>query len=390
MQRQAREIVPDRRQVCTDWLLGQCRHANGCNRSHHPNLESDLPSRKQIQYQVRNELGESCLRCLQGGLECDKMNRDPGCEDPCSECRHFGGDSCKCTLMLTASMNDLLWRQMLTREAFGFDLPQPKDKQAALSNGKVPAAMPDHKLKSNWHGDSKATLLERVNLLPPEVRLQPRAYMVPPRDNAAQRKRKRGDYFDINGRVKLGSTGQGSMDPPGGYVAYVPHGRPSPLVEQPFISRPVPDPIMGESLASGVDWITGREVHHYRSGHSVMGPPQRMATLASFTGYPPPAPRGPAALPFNTLPPRPSPASGMYARSSNATMPPPSYHQTPWVQPQPHVAYSQSSPVRPSSAMSRVDRSVNMSTYDTTGSQVDEEFSDEEYHSDQADFDTEA
>lgn len=48
--------------------------------------------------------------------QCDKQSRHPTDErDPCSECRHFGGEKRRCSIAPNSSYNDHVYRQMLVR-----------------------------------------------------------------------------------------------------------------------------------------------------------------------------------------------------------------------------------------------------------------------------------
>ncbi|TIA53969.1 hypothetical protein D6C83_04310 [Aureobasidium pullulans] len=180
MNLQSQVIAPARPALCPRWALGLCPYGHHCHLDHPNNLDPTMP--KEVDFKVSNELDEACTRCLQAAIKCDKQGRDSGSDDPCSECRWFGGATCNCTLSMTSSYNDALWRGMMGRRDSDFDLAQPRDKQAAFSNGRVPAPMPDDRLKGNWQGASKDELLARKNMLPPEVRRHPRAYLVPPRE----------------------------------------------------------------------------------------------------------------------------------------------------------------------------------------------------------------
>ena len=119
--------------------------------------------------------------------QCDKAGRG-GKDDPCSQCRHFGGPNCQCVLVNNASYNDQLWKVMMTRRGADYDLPPEHDRCAAKafpkdkSNPSVPGPMPADKVKADWHGDSVEQLLASEPFIPAYVRAFPRAYLVPPQN----------------------------------------------------------------------------------------------------------------------------------------------------------------------------------------------------------------
>jgi hypothetical protein len=142
------------------------------------------------------ERGKSTIaqaRSVLTSQQCDKSGRSD-INDPCSECRHFGGAGCKCVLHPVLTYNDVAWGQMMLRHEFGFNLAQPKTRDAPgrvkknkkgepKSAPKIPGPMPDNELMANWIGETKAQLLAKPDFLPPQVRSLPRAYLVPPRQN---------------------------------------------------------------------------------------------------------------------------------------------------------------------------------------------------------------
>ncbi|THY11994.1 hypothetical protein D6D01_08735 [Aureobasidium pullulans] len=164
---------------CHNWPFGSCT-SNGCNHTHHENLNPSMPSRKVIDYQVPNNLGGACERCLENATKCDKKECSSEPDDPCSECRWNGGPGCKCVFR-SASYNDTLWRQMLTRHRFGHELVPPKDRESVISNGQELVPMHEVGIICGWKGASEEELLARDDMLPAVVRRHPRAYLVPPR-----------------------------------------------------------------------------------------------------------------------------------------------------------------------------------------------------------------
>ena len=291
MNLQSQVIAPARPALCPRWALGLCPYGHHCHLDHPNNLDPTLP--KEIDYKVPNELGEACTRCLQAAIkvrsilltflhllmltwmQCDKQGRDSGSDDPCSECRWFGGATCNCTLSMTSSYNDALWRGMMGRRDSDFDLAQPRDKQAAFSNGRVPAPMPDDRLKSNWQGASKDELLARKNMLPPEVRRHPRAYLVPPRESNTKKKStaflSRSGAHDSSRDVSISSSNT-SMAP-------TPYGG----LQQPSPPQPSTYPQGNAVVASVMHWPTGQRIQHFQSGHTVISPRQNMFPLLQNT-----------------------------------------------------------------------------------------------------------
>ncbi|KAG9697708.1 hypothetical protein KCU95_g3491, partial [Aureobasidium melanogenum] len=126
--------------LCRDYHLGRCLRGSQCNLSHPANLDPNIP--KEIDYQVCNEVGQGCMRCLQAGYPCDKKTRDHNDpKDPCSECRHFGGPGCKCILARNTSQNDALHPIMLygaIRE-YAYGLPSFKHREESKADGKIPS-----------------------------------------------------------------------------------------------------------------------------------------------------------------------------------------------------------------------------------------------------------
>lgn len=67
MSYQSEEIVLNKAARCHDWPLALCGQGDGCHYDHHENL--DPASIKKVEYQVSNELGEACERCLNSATE---------------------------------------------------------------------------------------------------------------------------------------------------------------------------------------------------------------------------------------------------------------------------------------------------------------------------------
>ncbi|KAK8221850.1 hypothetical protein M8818_000015 [Zalaria obscura] len=174
---------------CGFWPLGECKRGDRCDREHHANLNPALVGHKAVPgYNVPNETGEACLRCMSRIYPCDKKGRG-GEDDPCSECRWFGGENCRCTLLLNTSYNDQIWQTMMQRGAYtGYTLPDYKGGEEASGKKDPPTPMPTHRFKAGWQGEAKEVLLRKTDMLPPAVRQCPRAYLVPPRVSGAQQK----------------------------------------------------------------------------------------------------------------------------------------------------------------------------------------------------------
>jgi hypothetical protein len=191
---------------CHDWPLDECKYGNRCTREHHGNLNPALVNTKaHPEYIVPNEVGEACQRCTQrmypvrlgptkysaytNCAQCDKKGRG-GEDDPCSECRWFGGENCKCTLLANSSYNDQIWAVMMKRgKDHDYTLPADKNREEGSKKAKsAPQPMPAAKVKANWQGETKEALLSKADMLPPGVRDCPRAYLVPPRTSATTKK----------------------------------------------------------------------------------------------------------------------------------------------------------------------------------------------------------
>ncbi|KAF2648353.1 hypothetical protein K491DRAFT_250524 [Lophiostoma macrostomum CBS 122681] len=119
---------------CEAFAKGGCTRGKACGLDHAYNLD---PARRSDraegteEYEVPNEPGTACTRCVEQLRECDKLARG-GIEDPCSEYRHFGGPGCQCVLARSLTYNDQAWGQMMLRSASGFDLAPRKSKDAIL------------------------------------------------------------------------------------------------------------------------------------------------------------------------------------------------------------------------------------------------------------------
>ena len=118
--------------------------------------------------------------------QCDKQSRHPTDErDPCSECRHFGGEKRRCSIAPNSSYNDHVYRQMLVRGG------EHEYKLPPFISARNKGPMPAERVKADWKGESAETLMAKGDFLPPGVRDCPRAFTVPARESAQRAKSKR-------------------------------------------------------------------------------------------------------------------------------------------------------------------------------------------------------
>lgn len=223
-------------------------------------------------------------------LKCDKKGRDDD-DDPCSECRWFGGSSHVCSLTAETSYNDQLWNTMLLRPQFNFDLPKDKNRAAPIGKNKIPSPMPDDKVKRGWKGETKEKLLAKPDMLPDYVRTLPRAYLVPPRKSITQKKKQDNKRKRANGdsNTPLSSHMVTTPFTPASFFSIFPPPQqtnpdsvtpfPSPVVPTthtpasflppfapPLFTRPPTDPQHGEVVATSWSWINMRWEHTYATG----------------------------------------------------------------------------------------------------------------------------
>ncbi|KAG9945400.1 hypothetical protein KCU85_g7268, partial [Aureobasidium melanogenum] len=251
--------------LCYDYHMGQCLRDSRCSRSHPANLNPNLP--KEIDYQVCNEVGQGCFRCLQAGYPCDKKTRDHDDPmDPCSECRHFGGPGCKCTFARNRSQNDMLYSIMLESSIRDYGLPEFKAREEPRKDGRVPSPMPDHEIKPNWTGAFRDQLLTIPDVLPPQVRRCPRAYLVPPGESITKRKRR--DWH--------------ASHPPSGNITSSAMSFASSLgpMQHMMVSMPQPSaiPLHIPIISTTVHWPTLQAMPVYYPSQTVISP--------SMPGYP--------------------------------------------------------------------------------------------------------
>ncbi|THX25733.1 hypothetical protein D6D12_06697 [Aureobasidium pullulans] len=247
-----------------------CRLGARCPDEHHENLDPALVGNKDPKgYMVPNVAGEACLSCLQNGRECDKRTRY-GDDNPCSECRWFGGENRICSLSKDTSYNDQLWALMMGNGINGYILPQPKPRDQAKkikNKGGPPTLllvvpMPNSRVRPDWIGLSRDELLAKPDMLPPGVRECPRAFLVAPRlSNTHQKGSKRVAEFGRHepaGQNK--SFAYASSSTPLVRPAHLLPPRPPPSFEQ----LP-PDPIMGRVVHTFSDFEAGRMPFEYEN-----------------------------------------------------------------------------------------------------------------------------
>jgi len=69
------------------------------------------------------------------------------------------------------NLNDTIWKTMLVRHETGYDEPPFKSRDVPTGRKRrSPQEMRARGVVPGWHGDSKATLLAKGDMLPAEVR----------------------------------------------------------------------------------------------------------------------------------------------------------------------------------------------------------------------------
>ncbi|KAG9526124.1 hypothetical protein KCV07_g586, partial [Aureobasidium melanogenum] len=309
--------------LCRDYHLGQCLRGSRCSRSHPANLDPNLP--KEIDYQVCNELGQGCRRCLEQGLRCDKKDRDHDDPmDPCSECRHFGGPGYKCILAQNTTRNDMLYPIMLNGAAREpeYSLPKFKGRDEPKKGGRIPSPMLANEVKPNWTGASRDELLVTPDMLPPQVRRHPRAYLVPPGESTTKRKRR--EWHACHPPSDdTASTAMFFNSPPVSTQHAVAG------LAQSSANRP-----QGPIISTTIHWPTNQLMKQYSSGHTVISPSMRYASYPMAQAMPPAwipqsmtRPIGP--LPINRGPNTRYAGYSSGQGMSQAHMPRPSVHPRP-------------------------------------------------------------
>ena len=195
------------KKLCTNFTLGKCSYGDNCKYRHADNLKPDVLDESGWE----PPQGETCVRCATKALRCDKAGRDPGPEDPCSECRHFGGDKAQCVRQSAVTMNSAQWQLFITREKQDFTLPafRPRDETIVSRSDRpsfVPQAMGSDKVKPDWRGETREALLARPDLLTEDIRCHPRKYFYPPGQSRTKAK------ATAKNERMLGQLGQTEFD----------------------------------------------------------------------------------------------------------------------------------------------------------------------------------
>jgi hypothetical protein len=234
--------------------------------------------------------------------QCDKQSHHPTDErDPCSECRHFGGEKAQCKIAQNTSYNDAVYRQMLVRRDYEYKLVP---FMTARSKGPMPA----ERIKDGWQGQSAEALMAKGDFLPLGVRECPRAFIVPARESTQRTKSK--NYLAKEAQRLSHSSSLPSLSQPWqGYQQSLP---PSPFgptqPAQPAMCpmRPLPPPpppaypVVGH--AAPMFWAPqpGVWAPQYPYGYQLPYPMQTPTPLPQpqhFTYPPPPPPSMPVVSP---------------------------------------------------------------------------------------------
>ncbi|KAK3672979.1 hypothetical protein LTR78_007089 [Recurvomyces mirabilis] len=156
----------DEQDLCEFFMRGSCKFPENRCGLHEQRLKPGLL--RYVDWQASTEERQSCMRCMERQLVCDKSSRANTIDDPCSECRHYGGLGCSC-LLADLSLNDVLWRKMISRKAQGYTLPELKPRsQRAQRKGPLNQRMPDARVVLGWQGLSVEDLERQPHLLPDE------------------------------------------------------------------------------------------------------------------------------------------------------------------------------------------------------------------------------
>ncbi|KAK4900348.1 hypothetical protein LTR27_002573 [Elasticomyces elasticus] len=239
------------KKACWHFALGQCDYSKDtCKTGDHPDaLDAGLfASEDKVDFQLESGEG-GCTRCLSKYLVCDKKGRGEGVEDPCSECRWFGGPGCKCTIT-NKSYNDFMFKEMLNRPKEGYTLPPFKHRSRG-SGKKNPDALPmlDTELKEGWSGKTREELIDKEDMLPSHVREVPRAYLTFPRQSAGAAKAT--EYHERQESKKR------KHEEPSQANDYIHPGLATPkfpTVKSEPMPQPPEHPVWGEALYSFWSW----------------------------------------------------------------------------------------------------------------------------------------
>ncbi|GAM82129.1 hypothetical protein ANO11243_001080 [Dothideomycetidae sp. 11243] len=260
--------MAESRQACRDWPHGNCPRGIRCPFEHHANLDASLVGTGTNGYMVSNIAGEACWNCLQMGRSCDKRGRG-GDDDPCSECRWFGGKACKCKLMDQSSYNDQMFAAMLERRAWDYALAPPKDRTTPRGKGPLkspPTPMPDDQVKPGWRGQSREQVLAKPEMIPSFVRERPRAYLVSPRPSVRARKSAEHRGLQLGGPSQVSSSAAPQAPSPATFPA---DEFPPPFPYPP----PQAHPRYGSVLSITWMYATRTWERQYADGTKLKSPP---------------------------------------------------------------------------------------------------------------------
>lgn len=142
--------------------------------------------------------------------QCDKPQRASAIDDPCSECRWYGGANTQC-LLSYKSQNEHMWSTVLSRAKHGFALNIRQREYRPMD---------DKLVHAKWQGSSADELMRLSNTtFPDHVQECPRAYLVGKprqgqRDTEQTGKRTRQESEHRSGSTNSSSTAQTlSLDP---------------------------------------------------------------------------------------------------------------------------------------------------------------------------------
>ncbi|KAK4546163.1 hypothetical protein LTR36_002300 [Oleoguttula mirabilis] len=277
---------PSTSHVCHWFPRGQCkRPADSCPYGQHPEkLDPSLVGMKVEEAadthlgHFDNEIGTACVRCQQKAYQCDKQERGAGPDDPCSECRHFGGASCICVLSKDTSYNDQQWAVMMSREAQDYTLPaynasrtteaRTKTKKNGETKQKAAATtIPEAMLKPDWDGETMAQLTAKDDVLSSAIRQYPRSYLVPPRDSSYIRKAHAFKAKEAEKQQHAEASSSKRKEPSVDSTA----STQLPVLPTPP-PRPQADPVHGRSVTVEFDYERNLCTVQYEDGYFRGGP----------------------------------------------------------------------------------------------------------------------
>lgn len=140
-----------------------------------------------------------------------------------------------------------------------YSLSRFRGREEPKKDGTIPSPMLAGEIKSDWTGASKDELLATPEMLPPQVRRRPRAYLIPPRETMTKRKKRDWHASHPSSGNITSSTVPGPMQ----------HMMVS-------MSQPSPIPLQVPIISTTVHWPTNQPMPLYYSTHTVI----------HYTGYP--------------------------------------------------------------------------------------------------------